>query len=211
MNLPGAQQMLRTAFAREFSGERIGKLKARTTAFFTVALCLFPLFLTGCFHRTQQAQVVPLAPPVVEPLPTPPPPSPTDLPPPVVTPPNQPTEATANTQPQPQPPKPSPAHKKPAAKNTQLALNGSVGVSAIGQLSSGDPSDLSQQTENSLAATERGLNNLNRELSGQEKKTAAQIREFIKQARVALASGDADGASTLAEKAKVLLGELTRD
>ena len=40
--------------------------------------------------------------------------------------------------------------------------------------------------------------------------TAAQIREYLKQARVALGSGDVDGASTLAAKAKVLLGELNR-
>ena len=210
MKLPGAQQMLRTASARQFSGERMGKLNPCAASFLTIALCLLPLFLTGCFHKTQEARVVPLAPPVVEPLSSPPPPSPTDLPPPVVTPPNQPTEATANTQPQPQPPKPSPAHKKPAAKNTQLALNGSVGVSAIGQLSSGDPADLRQQTENSLAATEHGLNSITRQLSGQEKKTAEQIREFLKQARAALASGDADGASTLAAKAKVLLGEISQ-
>ncbi len=83
-------------------------------------------------------------------------------------------------------------------------------MSAIGQLSSGEPSDLREQTENSLAATEHGLNSINRSLSGPEKKTAAQIREFLKQARVALASGDVDGASTLAEKAKVLLGELNQ-
>ena len=34
------------------------------------------------------------------------------------------------------------------------------------------------------------------------KKTAAQIREFLKQARQALTSGDVDGAHTLAVKAK---------
>jgi outer membrane biosynthesis protein TonB len=208
MNLPGAQQLLRTGFARQFSGERTESRKPRAASFVTIALCLLPLLLTGCFHKTQQAQVVPLAPPVVEPLPSPPPPTPADLPPPVVTPPNQPTEAAATTQPEQPSPKPSPAHRKPPVKNTQLAMNGSAGVSAIGQLSSGDPADLRQQTENSLAATERGLNSINRQLNGQEKKTAEQIREYLKQARAALASGDADGASTLAAKAKVLLGEL---
>lgn len=210
MNLPGAQQMLRTGFVRQFSGERVEKRKLRAASFVTIALCLLPLFLTGCFHKAQQAQVVPLAPPIVDTPPPKPEPSPADLPPPVVTPPNQPTEAAASTQPQPQPPKPSPAHKKPPARNTQLAMNGSAGVSAIGQLSSGDPADLRQQTENSLAATEHGLNSITRQLSGQEKKTAEQIREFLKQARAALASGDADGASTLAAKAKVLLGELSK-
>jgi len=81
-------------------------------------------------------------------------------------------------------------------------------VSAIGQLSSGDSSDLRVQTANSIAATERGLNGISRKLNDQEETTAAQIREFLKQARAALASGDVDGARTLLAKAKVLLGEL---
>ncbi|MFY9854895.1 MAG: hypothetical protein WAK26_13555 [Terracidiphilus sp.] len=201
--------MLRTAFARHFSGERTGKLNHRAASFATIAVCLLPFFLTGCFHKTQQTPAVALAPPIVDTPPAKPLPSPTDLPPPVVTPPAQTAAPVAETtEPTPPPAKPSPAHKRPPTKNTQLAMNGGAGVSAIGQLSSGDPSDLRQQTENSLAATERGLNSINRQFSGQEKKTAAQIREFLKQARVALASGDADGASTLAEKAKVLLGEL---
>jgi pantothenate synthetase len=59
----------------------------------------------------------------------------------------------------------------------------------------------------SIAATERELNGISRNLSDQEKKTAGQIREYLKQAKEALASGDADGAHTLAAKAKVLLGE----
>lgn len=211
MKLPGAPQMLRTAFARHFSGERTGKLNPCAVSFATIALCLLPLFLTGCFHKTQQAQVMPLAPPIVEPLPSKPLPSPTDLPPPVVTAPVQTlAPATPAAEPTPTPAKPSPAHKKPPAKNTQLAMNGSGTVSAIGQLSSGEPSDLREQTENSLASTARGLNSINRSLSAQEKKTVAQIKEFLKQARVALASGDVDGASTLAAKAKVLLGELSQ-
>jgi hypothetical protein len=83
-------------------------------------------------------------------------------------------------------------------------------VSAIGQLSSGDPADLRQRTINSIAATEHGLSSITRPLNDQEQKTAAQIREFLKQARAALASGDMDGAHTLAAKARVLLGELSR-
>jgi hypothetical protein len=81
-------------------------------------------------------------------------------------------------------------------------------VSAIGQLSTGDEPDLRRQTVDSIAATERGLNGIGRGLNEQELKTAAHIKEFLKQARQALASGDADGAYTLAAKAKVLLNEL---
>jgi len=55
-----------------------------------------------------------------------------------------------------------------------------------------------------IATTERGLNGITRSLNEQEQKTAAQIREFLKQAREALATNDVDGAHTLAVKAKVL-------
>jgi outer membrane biosynthesis protein TonB len=181
------------------------KLPARSVAW------LLPLMLTACFHKTHKTQVPPLAPPVVvTPAPVPEP-APTVPPPPVVTIPTQPTAPETTTTPPPQPPpKPPVKHKKPVNKNVQQASNGSPGVSAIGQLSSGDPSDLRWQTGNSITATERGLNGIGRKLNDQEMKTAAQIREFLKQARAALASGDVDGAHTLALKAKVLLGELSR-
>jgi hypothetical protein len=110
-------------------------------------------------------------------------------------------------------PKPPVHHKKPAPKNTQVAASGSGAsneVSAIGQLSSGDPSEFRRETTDSIAASERGLNSITRKLSDPEQKTAAHIREFLKQARAALASGDVDGAHTLAAKAKILLGELSR-
>lgn len=184
---------------------------------------LLPLLLAGCVHKTSQAVVQqPLAPPIVD---TPPEKTapPTDLPPPVVTPPQPTASETANTQPPPPPPKPK--HKKPAAKPTdpaataqqpattttqQAANNESNGVSAIGQLSTGDPADVRTQTENSIAATERGLRDIGRTLNEQEQKTADQITEFLKEARKALTTGDVDGAQTLAAKAKVLLGELTK-
>jgi hypothetical protein len=114
-----------------------------------------------------------------------------------------------------QEPIPATKHKK-AAKNTQQVAAApppvpeNPGVSAIGQLSSGEPSDQRHDTEDSIAATERGLNGLGRSLNDQEQKPAGQIREYIKQAREALLSGDVDGAKTLAAKAKVLLGELNQ-
>jgi hypothetical protein len=83
-------------------------------------------------------------------------------------------------------------------------------VSAIGQLSTGDAPDLRQQTVNSLIATERGLNGIRRRFNDQEQKTVDQIREYLKQARAALTSGDIDGAHTLSVKAKLLLSELSQ-
>ena len=120
-------------------------------------------------------------------------------------------------------PKPAPVHRsrppvkstEPAKspeppKNTDQASNGDLGVSAIGELSSGTPSSYRLLTEDSIAATERTLNGITRPLNDGEQKTAAHIRDYLKEARTALSTGDVDGAHTLAAKAKVLLGELAR-
>jgi len=182
---------------------------------------LLPFLLAGCAHKNQQAQVQQpaLAPPIVD-NPPPAPPKPTDLPPPVLTAPKPTATASTAAQPPPAPP-PKPKHKKKASKPeepaqepanaTEQATNGAAPAeSAIGQLSTGDPADVRTDTANSIAAIEKTLKEISGKLSDQEKKTAAQIEEFLTEAKKALTSGDADGAQTLAAKAKVLLGELTQ-
>jgi outer membrane biosynthesis protein TonB len=183
-----------------------------------IVVLLLPVFLTACFHRNQQAQVQPLAPPIEDNPPPPPSTAPVNLPPPEVTIPTEPTK-TAPTL----PPKPPPKHRKNKANGstpattaantppTQDAANPAPnpGVSAIGQLSSGDPEDFRKETEDSITSIEHGLSGITRTLSDAEQKTADHIREFLKQARAALSTGDVDGAHTLAAKAKVLLDELT--
>jgi outer membrane biosynthesis protein TonB len=175
-----------------------------------ICVWLLPFFLTACIHK-QQAKVQPLAPPIVDNPPPPPSTADPNLPPRVATIPTQPTVAA------PTPPKPQPRHHK-TPRNTQQppasvqeASNPAPnpGVSAIGQLSSGDGSNYRQTTSELIETTERGLNSITRPLGDNEQKIAAQIRDFLKQARVALVSGDADGAHTLAAKAAVLLKELT--
>ncbi len=172
---------------------------------------LLPFFLTGCFHspkaQIQQDQfLAPLAnlpkPPLVHP----------DLPDEALVLPTQPLATDADMEQEPVPP----AKRRRPAKPVQQAANTppepaeSLGVSAIGELSSGEPSDMRLETSDWIATTERGLNSLGRTLSAQEQKTAAQIKEYLKQAKEALNSGDVDGAHTLAAKAKVLLGELNQ-
>jgi outer membrane biosynthesis protein TonB len=188
---------------------------------------LLPLFLTACihfpFHKSKQTLAPQVAPPVQE-APQPKPAPPAEPPPPATpTPAPAPAPDTSASKPE-EKPKPPAAHRKPRKEPAQQAENtppapigtpgagapGNPGVSAIGQLSSGESSGLSRKTSESIAATERGLNSLNRKLNDAEQKTAAHIREFLKQARVALAAGDVDGASTLAAKAKILLGELSQ-
>ena len=46
------------------------------------------------------------------------------------------------------------------------------------------------------------MNGIGHKLNDADQKTSMQIKEFLKQARTALASGDVDGANTLAAKAK---------
>jgi len=188
------------------------KLPARGVAW------LLPFLLTACFHKTHSSHLQPyLPPPSTAPKPET---TAVELPPSAATIPSRPLANDADSQPQGH--KPPVRHRRWANKTTQQAANTAppepssvppaepAEVSAIGQLSSGDPanSDLRRQTLDSIAATERGLNGINRALSDQERKTTAQIREFLKQAREALATGDVDGAHTLAAKAKVLLSEL---
>jgi hypothetical protein len=172
-------------------------------------LWLLPLLLlTACFHRTHKPQNQSLAPPIAG---TVPPPAVTaPVPPPLTAPAaaNQSAETPLPRLPE-RPIKSAHRRRHPASREVQQAdIDDTPGVSAIGQLSTGDPSDLRGQTTDSITATERTLNNLNRGLSAQERRTAAQIREFLKQAKAALNSGDVDGAHTLALKAKVLLNEL---
>jgi outer membrane biosynthesis protein TonB len=185
-----------------------------------LAALLLPLLVASCAHKTQQAQSQPPLAPPIEDAPLPPPnKAPANLPPPVETTPQPPQPATANTQPT-TPPKPAPKHKKPAQpattgqttqQTTQQASNDSAPkVSADGQFSPGEAGDQRKQTSDSIAATEKGLSGITRPLNDQDQKTSAQIREFLKQAKVALDKDDVDGAHTLALKAKVLLDELTQ-
>jgi len=183
-----------------------------------VLLAAFPL-LQGCDQKQQKTQA--LAPPIVD---TPPPKpaatvSPADLPPPVVGPakPAQPSTTTAANQTPPpkrpvrKPKKPLPATTpEPAQEAASTPPTPPPSVSAIGELSSGASGDARSQAEEGINSTEKGLNAITRTLSDPETNTAAQIREFLKQAREALTAGDVDGAITLTKKAKVLLAELNQ-
>jgi outer membrane biosynthesis protein TonB len=188
---------------------------------FERAALLLPLLLSGCVHRHNTAQNQPVLAPPIEDAPLGKPDNaPVNLPPPVITVPTPPPPKVTNAPPA--QPKPTPKHRKPKPAdqpapapadqdNTQVATNTPPGeVSAAGSFSTGEPPDLRKETDTTISDTERGLNGITRQLSDQEKKTSAQIREFLKQAKAALTTGDVDGAHTLAQKAKVLLAELTQ-
>lgn len=181
------------------------KMRARDVAW------LLPLFMTACFFQKQQKPPVAALAPPSNPGPRP-----------VLTHAVL-SDSAATLEEEPlaldpleeQEPIPAARRHKPAKPAQQAdtvppAPAETQAVSAIGQLTSGEPSDMRRETEDWISATERGLNGLNRNLDDSEQKTAAQVREYIKQSREALVSGDVDGAHTLAAKAKVLLSELSQ-
>jgi len=181
---------------------------------------LLPFFVTACFfHKTHQPQIQPFAPPVSA-LGKPEPAHP-ELPLSATIIPIEPLTADADAivqepfnppvrrrRPVNRPAQEAPDNVPPTSGSTQQAATETPAVSAIGQLSSGDPSELRSETLDTLATTERGMKSLGRGLSAPEQKIAAQIRDLLKHARDALKAGDVDGAYTLASKAKVLLSEL---
>jgi hypothetical protein len=191
------------------------RFSVRHLSWLVLALASMPM-LQGCDQKAKAAQNQTLAPPIEDaPPPKPATVSTADLPPPQV---NQPAQQQAAAP----PPKPAETPKKPAHKKkpdsasqqpVQQASNGSgtpASVSAIGELSSAASGDQRTETEDSINATEKGLTAITRSLNDTETKTAAQIREFLKQAREALNTGDVEGAANLAKKAKVLLAELNQ-
>ncbi len=181
---------------------------------------LLPLVLSACVHGPNQAPPMQaLAPPLDD---TPPPPdiAPGALPAPVYTIPKT-AEPVAVP---PEPVKVIPKHHKPATKSGSAALpNGATGQvaeaapapapteeSAAGNFGTPEAPDSKKQTENYISEIERGLNGIGRKLSDQEEKTSMQIREYLKQARTALGTGDVEGAKNLATKARALLEELSQ-
>ena len=171
---------------------------------------LLPFFLTACFHlHEQQPQQDLLFAPPFSTVQRPPAEHP-QLPESALILPEVPLTLSDDVEPEDiPPPKHRKAYKPPQqADNTPPVPDEPPGVSAIGNLSSGEHSNLRSETEDSIAATERELNAINRGLSDQDRKTVGQIRVYIRQAREALGSGDVDGAYTLAAKAKAVLTEL---
>jgi len=180
--------------------------------------CMLLLLLSACTRNAKQAQVQFLAPPIEETPPPPPETAPANLPTPVIPIPKTETPVVVQEQPKPAPrhhkAKPSAPAQGTAAPQEHSQVTAAEAapaeVSAIGQLSPTEPPNSTKQAEDSISEVERGLTGINRSLDSQEEKTSTQIKEFLKQARTALASGDVEGAKTLAKKAKALLGELSQ-
>jgi len=170
------------------------------------AAWLLPLLLSGCIFHKAPPPPVELFPPIIEPS------QPLEL----ISaelPPSQSVIAAKsiyNMREENVPIKQPVRHHKPKPPEVAYVAPPSPVPAVTGPLTSADPGNSHQQAVDAIAAVERGLNGINRSLDDSEQKTAGQIREFLKQAKAALDSGDIDGARTLTEKAKALLAELAK-
>jgi hypothetical protein len=182
--------------------------------------CAFALVLalglSGCRRRVVLIVIPPVAaqialetpPPMANPpeIATPPPlePEVVELSPVMVTPPTPPrrrTPAPAAAQPPVQPPVQVAANTVPDA-----------GVVAIGELSTGGNStpQSQQEAKDLIGAITKRIAGLSSRKAYAQRGQVRQVRHFLDQAQQALNSGDAEGAKTLATKAKLLMDDVEK-
>ncbi|MGB8480071.1 MAG: hypothetical protein WCE63_14745 [Acidobacteriaceae bacterium] len=102
---------------------------------------------------------------------------------------------------------------QPATGTATAPVATAPGTAVIGQLSADDatatPSDAAQ-TQHLIDATEKKLKKLSTGQQTEHKDAVAQVDSFLTQARQALSMNDVVGAQTLANKAKILVDELSK-
>lgn len=83
---------------------------------------------------------------------------------------------------------------------------------AIGALTAGNPENpqAKQDAAELIASNERRLNALSAQKAETQKAQISTVKNFQRQAQEAMTSGDAEGARTLATKAKLLLDDLEK-
>jgi ribosomal protein S20 len=118
--------------------------------------------------------------------------------------------------------KPKRGKKKPPTKvvappvpETQVATAPpapSAEETAIGALTAGGETNpqTKQEAEDLIASIEKRLNALPAQKAEEQKAQVSKVRNFWRDAQEALKSGDAEGAKTLATKAKLLLDDLEK-
>jgi len=85
-------------------------------------------------------------------------------------------------------------------------------VAAIGALTAGGDTNprMQQDAMDLIASIEKRLNALPAQKVEEQKTQISKVKNFLRQAQEALSSGDAEGAKTLATKAKLLLDDLVK-
>jgi hypothetical protein len=117
--------------------------------------------------------------------------------------------------------KPKRERKKPAPKVTPVpepvqvasaAPPPSPEETAIGSLTAGGVANpqTKQEAADLIVSIEKRLNGLSPQKAEEEKAQVSKVKNFLKDSQDALKSGDAEGAKTLATKAKLLLDDLEK-
>jgi hypothetical protein len=100
----------------------------------------------------------------------------------------------------------------PAEEPTEATDPAPPDTSTIGELSSGGDSNAKTQQDASelIAASDKRLAALPSTTISQQQSQLRRVRYFLRQAKQALSTGDAEGAKTLATKARLLLDDLAK-
>jgi ribosomal protein S20 len=173
-------------------------------------LCLgLTMGLSGCRHKPQ---VAPL-PPVMSPVALLEIPEPEHLP--VVEVPQTklpPVPYATNAKPKREKRKPAPKAPPPEPVVASVAPPPPPEETAIGALTAGGEANpqTKQEAADLIASSEKRLNALSPQKAEDEKAQVSKVKNFLKDAQDALKSGDAEGAKTLATKAKLLLDDLEK-
>lgn len=109
-------------------------------------------------------------------------------------------------------PRKRPATKEENQPATQAAVENPPLALAIGSLSTGGEDDASnqQQVQDLIASIKKRIAALPAKVANMHRKEVRQVENFLDQAQKALKSGDTDGATNLATKARLLMDDLEK-
>ena len=178
-----------------------------------VALCFgLTVGLGGCRHKAQVATLPAVLTPVaLEDIP-----APENLPMVEVQPAKLPPVPVVATEGKPKRERKKPVPKTaPPAEPVQVAAAApppSPEDTAIGALTAGGEANpqTKQEAADLISASEKRLSALPAQKAEEEKAQVSKVKNFLKDAQEALKTGDAEGAKTLATKAKLLLDDLEK-
>jgi ribosomal protein S20 len=165
--------------------------------------------LSGCWHKTKLAPL----PPVMEPVALVDIPEPENLP--LVAVPQIKLPAVpyaSNAQPKRErrrPPKVTAPATEQVASTTPPPTPEETAIGALTPGGEANP-QTKQEAADLIATSEKRLDALSAPKSEDEKSQISKVKNFLKDAEDALKSGDAEGAKTLATKAKLLLDDLEK-
>jgi ribosomal protein S20 len=177
----------------------------------SVALCFgLTVGLGGCRHKAQVATLPAVLTPVaLEEIP-----EPENLPMVEVQPAKLPPAPVIASEGKPKRERKRPVPKTaPAQEPVQIAAAPpSPEDTAIGALTAGGEANpqTKQEAADLITASEKRLNALPAQKAEEEKAQVSKVKNFLKDAQEALNTGDAEGAKTLATKAKLLLDDLEK-